>query len=75
MYNNGDQLYNLWNQRAVLADCLTAFGLKDLAALVHKAPINSDISDECVALIRKLAKNNNDSEVIERLCFAGLIYG
>lgn len=69
-----DRDYDIWNERSVVADCLRKIGLTDLASEVHTQPINGDII-KFIHLIQEIAEKNKDNDVLDRLYFAGLIYG
>lgn len=71
----GEDYYQIWNEKSVLADCFRKLGLTDLANQLHTEPLNGDIIEKYVALAKKHAQKNQDTDVIDRLCFAGLIYG
>ena len=71
----GEDFYQIWNQKSVLADCFRKLGRADLANELHTGPLNGDIIEKYVVLAKKHAEKNQDNDVIERLCFAGLIYG
>lgn len=75
MNNQGEVLYDIWNRKTVVADCLHKLGLTKEASHVHTDPFNSYIIDAYVNLAKKTAEQKGDNEVIDILCFAGLIYG
>lgn len=75
MYNNEDPFYEIWNQKSVLADCLRSLGYKKLADQVHKSSPVGNIIDDYAKLTKALAEYSKDTEILDRLCFSGLIYG
>ena len=60
---------NTW----VIADCLRALGYKSLAILLDEK--NTGLIDDCIAIITDQAKRKGAHDVLERMHFAGLIYG
>ena len=71
----GDRDYSIWCEKLVIADCLRKLGLESMANILHTDKINESIMENYVKIAHKLALNLNDEDVIERLCYAGLIYG
>lgn len=69
-----DRDYEIWNERSVISDCLRKLGLASLASEVHTQPLNGDII-VYIHLIQEIAEKNKDNDVLDRLYFAGLIYG
>jgi hypothetical protein len=72
---NQDANYEIWKERIVIAECLRTLGLTTLASQIHTEPNNGDIIDSYIQLLQEVAEKTNDNDVIDRLCFAGLIYG
>jgi hypothetical protein len=75
MNNYGDAHYAIWSERSVIADCLRKLGLDKLANGVHTPDIKEDIIANYVNLIKMIAEATKDNDVLDRLYFAGLIYG
>lgn len=70
-----DPSYDMWKHKSILSDCLYDLGFKNLARQIHTVEYNQDIIEEYVTLAKTLSQISNDNDVIDRLCFAGLIYG
>lgn len=64
------QEYIDWNNNMMIADCLKDLGLGDL---IDRS--NNMQSKQYLSIIESKAKKLNRHDVIERLYFAGLIYG
>ncbi len=71
----GDGLYGIWSTNVILADCLRELGFKGLANELHTHAMNGGIIDNYIRLAQRTAESTNNTTVLERLCFAGLIYG
>jgi hypothetical protein len=69
MYND----YTTWRERAVIADCLRDLGYTELAQKAVTA--KQETVEKYLSIIEAEATKRNHGEIIERLCFAGLIYG
>ncbi len=67
--------FAIWKERSVIADCLVDVGLPELAKEVHNAPANVGIISKYLDIITRTADKIKHSDVLERLYFAGLIYG
>lgn len=70
----GDKDYAIWKERSIIADCLRDLGLSDLATQLHTPTCNGDIMPY-IHLIQKIADKTKNNDVLDRLYFAGLIYG
>lgn len=73
MYNE-DPYYNFWNQKMIVAECLRSLGFENLAQHLHKSSGFKEI-DEYTKLAEKLAQYHQNTDVLDRLYFSGLIYG
>lgn len=67
--------YAIWKERSVIADCLNDLNMPELAKEVHKAPVNGGIISKYLDIITRTADKVKHSDVLDRLYFAGLIYG
>lgn len=61
------------NQRSIIADCLNDLGLKKLSYTAFQEKIGT--IEFYLSIIVKEAIKRNKPEVLERLYFAGLVYG
>ena len=71
----GEYDYQIWSQGVVIADCLRKYGLNDMASDLHKQAHDGDKITGYVNLINRIATSYKDNDVLDRLYFAGLIYG
>lgn len=70
-----DGHYSMWNERAIIADCLSDIGLKDLAPKAMNPSTSTEIISKYLSIITSTANAQRRHDVLERLHFAGLIYG
>lgn len=70
-----DAAYSRWNERHIIADCLHDLGLKELAPKAIHPDTSQELISKFLTIIESTAKKLNKHDVLERLCFAGLIYG
>ncbi len=71
----GEAAYAIWSERSVIADCLHDLGMKDLAPQAVKASTSPELISKFLNIIESTAKKLKRHDVLERLYFAGLIYG
>lgn len=71
----GDVAYEIWRKRTVIVDCLSSLGKKCLSKKLMKSPLNIHTHDKYLSIIKNIANKTNRHDVLERLYFAGLIYG
>ena len=67
----GDDHYTNYAERSIIADCLRDLGMHDLA----KEALKEGQITKFVSIIQKSADKLQHTDVLERLYFAGLIYG
>ena len=76
MYNDICEAdYAMWCERPMIADCLVKLGLNKLAKEVIKAPANVGIISNYLSIIKAEAIKRRNSDVLNRLLAARLIYG
>jgi hypothetical protein len=75
MYEQGNQDYEIWNRTIVVSDCLRKLGYEKLAKVAHKHATNDAIISSYIKLIANTARAKLRHDVLDTLCFAGLIYG
>jgi|GEM_PF-3425655 hypothetical protein len=71
----GDMHYGIWSERSVIADCLSDLGMKDLSTEAVKPSTSQELISKFLNIIQREANKLKRHDVIERLQFAGLIYG
>lgn len=71
----GEIDFEMWSIRSVIADCFKDLGLVNIANQAIQIPANDGIIDEYVAIIKNEAERKKDSNILDRLYFAGLING
>ena len=71
----GEALGSIMMERYVIQECLNKYGYQSLAIDVVKTISNNERIKDYLIIIQREAKANKDEEVLERLYFAGLIYG
>jgi hypothetical protein len=75
MNYQGNADYAIWSDKVVIADCLRKLGEEAKAIAIHTEKYNRDIINDYIKLIKDIAKERKDEDVLDRLYFAGLIYG
>ena len=73
--NNICPHYDIWKERSVIADCLDDLDLPNLAKEALEKSANGKLMERLLDIIEFKAKKQNRHDVLERLYFAGLIYG
>jgi len=68
-------MYDIWNIRHVIADCLIDLNLNKLTSKVLDLSTPQELITKLIAIIETKAKQNQRHDVLERLYFSGLIYG
>lgn len=71
---SGDAAYAVWSERSVISDCLVDLGMKDLSKKVSLTT-SQELISKFLNIIEREAKKLDRHDVLERLHFAGLIYG
>jgi len=74
-YNASESDYSTWSTLSTIADALRDLGLKDKADEMMVSLSNKGIIDKYLSIIIKAADKDKHADVLERLYFAGLIYG
>jgi hypothetical protein len=72
---SSDGAFAIWSERSVIADCLVDLGMKDLATKAVIPHTSQEIINKFLVTIESTAKKLKRHDVLERLHFAGLIYG
>ncbi len=71
----GDSHYAIWSERSAIADCLSMIGKEDLAKRAVQPSTSQELIKKFLHIIEREATQTNRQDVLERLYFAGLIYG
>lgn len=71
---NGESHHSLTEQTFIISSCLEALGYKKLAIAVKKGH-DQRLINRCIQLIEQESISRKDYDILERLYFAGLIYG
>lgn len=78
MYNDicsaTEGVTSLMQQMFVISDCLLKLGYRKLAMLAQQAD-HWEFANDFVTLVSREARNRQDDDILDRLAFAGLIYG
>ena len=72
---NGDGAYAIWSQRSTIADCLQDLDMPVLAVKAMKPTATRELIDSFLHIIQREANRLQRHDVLERLFFAGLVYG
>ena len=71
----GHAEYALWEEKSVISDCFRTLGYIKLADIVHKNDVTSDTMESYIKLLANTARATKRHDVLEVLCYSGLIYG
>lgn len=67
--------FAIWKERSVIADCLRDLGMDDFAAKAIKPDTQQELIEKFLSIIQIEAYKLKKHDVLEKLSFAGLIYG
>jgi hypothetical protein len=68
-----DMNYSVWRERSVIQDCLNELGLSKLACNAMNA--DGKTIDKYLTIITTEAAKRRQDGILDKLYFAGLIYG
>lgn len=71
----GEGGFAIWNERSTVADCLRDLGMDELAQKAMKPCTTQELIKKFLTIIEREANKLKKHDVLERLYFAGLIYG
>jgi hypothetical protein len=72
---DGNAEYSIWNEKSIISDCFRKLGYAKLADQVHKNDMSGDIMESYIKLLANTARATKRHDVLEVLCYSGLIYG
>ena len=70
-----DSEYAIWRERHVIVDCLRDLELPVPSKEIMKSTAPHELVDYVLRIIQREAKLLKRHDVLERLSFAGLVYG
>ena len=72
---NGDGAFAIWSERSVIADSLRDLGMDDFAKKALLPDTGFELINKFLSIIEIEARKLKRHDVLERLYFAGLVYG